>query len=84
MSGNRIIVPANFTVDIIIRYDPIKGGTELQIRNRSNLQISMFQIAGLLAEHNSQIMRNLLSGKIKIEEVPDPDVKPNGGDNNAA
>lgn len=67
--SNRIIVPANYTFELIIKLDPVKGQSELQVRNRSNIQITMWQIAALLAKHTAHVMDSLLSGKVKTELV---------------
>ena len=84
---NRIIVPANYMIDVVIKFDPSNGRTELQVRNRSNVQFTMWQVAGLLAEHTASLMRSLLQGKIKMQSVSDEkleEIKPvNGGDHNA-
>lgn len=73
--SNRIIVPANYSVEVIIKVDPSNGQSELMIRNRSNVQIGMMQIAGLLIEHAANVMRSLLTtGRVSftpaIESTP--------------
>lgn len=77
---NRIIVPANYTFEVIIKVDPTSGQSELQIRNRSRVQISMWQVAGLLAKHVSNIMESLLSGKLKQIPVQEDQQQPPAGD----
>jgi hypothetical protein len=83
---NRIVVPANYTIEVIIKLDPVNGQSELLVRNRSNVQIGMWQIAGLLAEHTANVMKSLLMGKVKqtppATQTP-TEIKPtsNGGNN---
>ena len=77
---NRIIVPANYTFEVIIKVDPMNGQSELQIRNRSKIQISMWQVAGLLAKHVSGIMESLLSGKLKQIPVKEEQQQPPAGE----
>jgi hypothetical protein len=79
--ANRIIVPANYTFEVIIKLDPANGQSELQVRNRSNQQISMWQVAGMLAEHTANIMKSLLMGTVKAEPLKEQPT--NDGDNNA-
>jgi hypothetical protein len=83
---NRIIVPAHYDVDVLIKFDPIKGQTELQIRNRGKIQVSMWQVAALLAEHASSLIKSLISGQLKVDHVAEAtETKPaNGGDSNAS
>jgi hypothetical protein len=78
---NRIVIPANFTFEVIIKVDPVNGQSELLIRNRSKVQISMWQVAGLLAEHTSVVMKSLLAGKVKQEPAI---IEEPVGDNNAS
>jgi len=83
---NRIIIPANYTVEVILKYDPVNGQTELNVRNRSKIQVSMWQVVGLLTEHSASLVRSLLAGKVEMKpaaEQPQTEVKTNGGDNNA-
>ncbi len=68
---NRIIVPTNYTFELIIKVDPRNGQSELQVKNRSSVQVGSLQIAGLLMEHATQIMRTLLSqGRLDVTKVP--------------
>lgn len=85
---NRIIVPANFTFEVILRVDPVNGQSEMVIRNRSGRQITMWQVAGLLVTHASNTINSLLTtGKVQETPIPDntveplPESKPNGGEN---
>ena len=86
--ANRIIVPAHFDFEIVIRLDTNNGESDLQLRNRSKKQISMLQVVGMLAEHTAHIMKVLLTtGKVMetvVEEKSTEPVKSNGGDNNAS
>lgn len=67
---NRIIVPTNYTFELIIKVDPRNGQSELQVRNRSSMQIGQLQIAGLLMEHATNVMRTLLSqGHLNVTKV---------------
>lgn len=77
---NRIIVPPNYAVNVTIKYDPTTGATELQVKNTGLKQVSMLQIAALLAEHNASLMRSIIAGTLKMEPAPKP---ANGGDSNA-
>ncbi len=68
---NRIIVPANFTIEVIIKIDPRNGQSELHVRNRSAVQLGQLQIAGLLLEHATNVMRTLLTqGQLNVLQVP--------------
>lgn len=58
---NRIIVPANYSIEVTVKLDPRTGQSELQIKNRSTTQISMMQVAGMLIEHAANLMRTLLT-----------------------
>jgi len=70
--SNRIIVPANYTIEVIIRVDPVNGQSDLMVRNRSKIQLTMWQIAGLLTEHAAHVMHTLLTnGKVKQTPVED-------------
>jgi hypothetical protein len=67
---NRIIVPANYTFEVIIKVDPSNGQSELHVRNRSSMQIGQLQIAGLLMEHATNVMRTLLTkGHLNVTQV---------------
>lgn len=66
---NRIIVPANYTIELVIRLDPVKGQSELQVRNRTKSNLSMLQVAGLLMEHAANVMRSILAGNVKLTKV---------------
>lgn len=79
---NRIIIPANYSIKIEIGLDPNNGQTELKLINRSGKNISMLQIAALLAEHNSSILKSLLTGTTKIEKIADPATPAEGQGNN--
>lgn len=79
---NRIINPnTRYTMQITINYDPATGDTEMQVRNRSGVNVSMLQVACLLAEHNATLIRTLVTGTTKLEPVKETTTKPNGGDN---
>lgn len=69
---SRIIVPASYNVEIKLLFDSNTGQSELQVRNISKVNIvnlTMIQLAGLLIEHASNILRKIASGKpIQIEE----------------
>lgn len=83
--ANRIINPnTKYTMQVIIDYDPATGDTQMQIRNRSGVNVSMLQVCTLLAEHNSTLLRTIITGTTKLEPVKEETPKPNGGDNNAA
>lgn len=83
---NRIYVPVNYDVDIVIKYSTLKGQTELQVRNRSKIQLTTLQIAMILSEHCANVLRNLFTGKENVKQLPQeqPTEKPNGGDSNAS
>lgn len=84
---NRIIVPAHYDVDIVIKYDTIKGHTQLEVKNRGKMQLTMWQIAGLLSQHAASLIQSLLNGKVNMEKLPfdatPEENKTNGGDSNA-
>lgn len=63
--SNRIVVPANFTVEVVIKLDPVTGRSELQVRNRSKVQFTTWQVAGLMLEHATNMFRSLLAGTLK-------------------
>ena len=79
---NRIIVPPNYAVQVTLKFDPVTGATEMAVRNTGLKQVSMLQIAALLAEHNASLMRSLVTGTLKVEAAPKETT--NGGDPNAA
>lgn len=84
---NRIINPnTRYTMQIVIDYDPATGDTQLQVRNRSGLKVSMLQVACLLSEHNATLIRSLVTGTTKMEKVDQSAAQPapNGGDSNAS
>jgi len=83
--SNRIIVPANYSIKVVIELDPRTGQTQLLINNRSNHPLSTLQVAGLLAEHNASLMKSIITNTVKLEpETPETNnSKPNGGDNHA-
>jgi len=85
---NRIIVPAHFDFELIIKVDTNGGQSELQIRNRSHKQVTMWQIVGLLIEHASTITKSLLTtGKVIQSPLQEQtteqstESKVNGGEN---
>lgn len=72
--SNRIIVPANYTFEVILKVDPTNGQSEMQIRNRSNIQVTMWQVVGLLVEHTATLTKTLLSGKnIQRQPITEPE-----------
>lgn len=93
---NRIVIPANYTFEVIIKVDPVNGQSELMVRNRSKVQITMYQVVALLIEHASHAMKSLMTGTVKQVRVPEQksvklDVeveleenKANGGEPNAS
>ena len=82
---NRIIVPANYTFEVIIKVDPTNGQSELQIRNRSGINITMWQVAALLSEHATSILKSLITGKLKQMPAQEEQKQqpPTGGDGGA-
>lgn len=63
--SNRIIVPVVYDFEVMIKVSTRTGQSEMRIRNRSNKQITMWQVAGLLVEHASTTMKSLLTtGKV--------------------
>lgn len=83
--ANRIINPnTKYTMQVIIDYDPSTGDTQLQVRNRSGINVSMLQVSTLLAEHNATLLRTIVTNTVKMEKVTEEETaKPNGGDHNA-
>lgn len=68
--SNRIVVPANYTFELLVRLDPKNGQSELQVKNRSNVNIGQLQIAGLLMEHATNVMRTILTrGQLNVTKV---------------
>ena len=66
---NRIIIPANYTVDVIVKYDPNTGQTELRVHNRGTKQIPLIQLAGLLSEHSAALIKSSLEGKVELTPI---------------
>lgn len=77
---NRIIIPANYLMEIIIKFDPVNGQTELQVRNRSKVQVDMLKVVGLLQEHAATLLRSIIENKLQVAPVKEP-AAPNGGEN---
>ena len=79
---NRLIIPSAlpFDLKIEIMFNTKNGNTELRLYDLTGMnsrQINLMQVAGVLAEHTSSLMRQLMSGK-PIETTP-IEVDPNAG-----
>lgn len=80
--SNRIVIPANYTVDVVIKYDPVSGQTELQVRNRSKITLKSLQIAALLLEHGTTMLRGIVQGTLEVSKAATNEPQPpaNGGE----
>lgn len=79
MPQNRIIAPVtSYDLEIKILFDPRTGNTEMQIRNKGITAVSMLQVAGIIANHQSALINQLITGGLKAVNVPQdkPDTPP--------
>ena len=64
---NRIIVPANYDIEVTIAFDSRSGQTELRIKNGK--PINMLVVAGLLSNHASELLKQIITSTVKTEVI---------------
>jgi hypothetical protein len=64
-----IIVPNPYDLEIHVLFNTRNGNTELRMKSQTLKQINMLQVAGVLSEHASSLLRQLVSGTVKAIPV---------------
>jgi hypothetical protein len=65
ITNSPIVNPAGYTVDIIVKFDPITGNTELQVSNKGRTPVEMIKVAALLCQHGATLLANILKGNLQ-------------------
>lgn len=65
-----IVNPAGYPVDIIVKFDPITGNTELMVQNRGRTPVEMLKVAALLCQHGATLLASIIKGQTKLEPTP--------------
>lgn len=76
-AASRLIIPSAlpFDVEITAHFNTQNGNTELRIKQLSSAtRITYLQVAGVLSEHVTSLMRQIVQGNISA--VPVPEQKP--------
>lgn len=63
------IVPPAYDLVLTINFNTQTGATELQVKATGLKQINHWQLAGILSEHVTSIIRQIISGKLKVEPI---------------
>lgn len=70
---SKIIVPQviapSYDLELKILFNTQSGDTELQVKSSSLKQINQLQLAGILSEHSAAILRQIVSGKLKVVPI---------------
>jgi hypothetical protein len=64
-----IVVPNPYDLEIIIVFNTRNGKTELRMKSSTLKEINMLQVVGILSEHASALLRNMVSGSIKAVPI---------------
>lgn len=64
-----IIVPNPYDLEIHVLFNTRNGNTELRMKSTTLKEINMLQVAGVLSEHASAVLRQLVSGTIKATPI---------------
>jgi hypothetical protein len=80
--NRKIVVPSNFTIEVVIRLDPVNGQSEMQARNKGvvPVPINAFQVLTLLLEHANSLAKQIVTNSVKMEKSL---INPNGSNNDA-
>jgi hypothetical protein len=65
-----IVVPNPYDLEIHVLFNTRSGKTELRMKSMTLKEINMLQVAGVLSEHATTLLRQLVSGtNIKAEPI---------------
>lgn len=74
-----LVVPqgAAYDLEITVMFNTKNGNSELRMRSDTLKEFNLLQIAGILSEHATSLLRQLMSGQ-KIDAVPLTEEKKEG------